>query len=294
MILKGSDNVKNKKKLLKEFVFITIGLIFIAAGLYFFLMQNNLAAGGVSGLAIIINKYIPVLNVGVIMLGLDTILYIIGFIFIGASFGFKSIYCSLTLAGLISIFDAFIPMNGPVVNDIFLNLVFGILVGAIGMAIVFNQNASTGGTDIIAKILNKYLHIDIGKGLLITDFTITVLAIAAFGPVIGMYSLLGVIINGFVIDYIIGGLNIIKKVEIVSEKGLEIQKFIIEELERGATLYDAKGAYTLEKKEIITTVLGKKEFLKLKNFIKEIDPKAFIITYHVHEILGNGFTRLKD
>ncbi|WP_291561602.1 MULTISPECIES: YitT family protein [unclassified Clostridium] len=286
--------MNNKKKLLKEFIFITIGLIFLASGLYFFLMQNKIAAGGVSGLAIIINNYIPMLNVGIIMLGLDAILYIIGFIFIGASFGVKSIYCSLTLAGLISTFETFIPMKGPIANDIFLNLVFGILISAIGMAIVFNQNASTGGTDIIAKILNKYLHIDIGKGLLITDFIITVLAIAAFGPLIGMYSLLGVIINGFTIDYVIGGFNVIKKIEIVSEKGLEIQRFIIEDLERGATLYDAKGAYTLEKKEIITTVLGKKEFLRLKNFIKEIDPKAFIITYHVHEILGNGFTELKE
>ncbi|WP_454052959.1 YitT family protein [Clostridium sp. Marseille-Q7071] len=286
--------MNNKKKLLKEFIFITIGLIFLASGLYFFLMQNKIAAGGVSGLAIIINNYIPMLNVGIIMLGLDAILYIIGFIFIGASFGVKSIYCSLTLAGLISTFEIFIPMKGPIANDIFLNLVFGILISAIGMAIVFNQNASTGGTDIIAKILNKYLHIDIGKGLLITDFIITVLAIAAFGPLIGMYSLLGVIINGFTIDYVIGGFNVIKKIEIVSEKGLEIQRFIIEDLERGATLYDAKGAYTLEKKEIITTVLGKKEFLRLKNFIKEIDPKAFIITYHVHEILGNGFTDLRE
>lgn len=286
--------MNNRKRLLKEFIFITIGLIFLASGLYFFLMQNKIAAGGVSGLAIIINNYIPILNVGTIMLGLDAILYIIGFIFIGASFGVKSIYCSLTLAGLISTFETFIPMKRPIANDIFLNLVFGILISAIGMAIVFNQNASTGGTDIIAKILNKYLHIDIGKGLLITDFIITVLAIAAFGPLIGMYSLLGVIINGFTIDYVIGGFNVIKKVEIVSEKGLEIQRFIIEDLERGATLYDAKGAYTLEKKEIITTVLGKKEFLRLKNFIKEIDPKAFIITYHVHEILGNGFTELKE
>lgn len=286
--------MNNKKRLLKEFIFITIGLIFLASGLYFFLMQNKIAAGGVSGLAIIINNYIPILNVGTIMLGLDAILYIIGFIFIGASFGVKSIYCSLTLAGLISAFEIFIPMKGPIANDIFLNLIFGILISAIGMAIVFNQNASTGGTDIIAKILNKYLHIDIGKGLLITDFIITVLAIAAFGPLIGMYSLLGVIINGFTIDYVIGGFNVIKKVEIVSEKGLEIQRFIIEDLERGATLYDAKGAYTREKKEIITTVLGKKEFLRLKNFIKEIDPKAFIITYHVHEILGNGFTELKE
>jgi len=186
------------------------------------------------------------------------------------------------------------PMSGPVTDDILINLIFGIIVGAIGMAIVFNKNASTGGTDIIAKILNKYMHLDIGKGLLIADLVVTLLALMAFGATIGMYSLLGVIINGLTVDSAIQGLNIIKKIEIVSTKGELIRKFIIEELDRSATLYDAKGAYSMSNREVITTVLGKREFIRLKNYIKEIDPKAFIITYNVHEILGEGFTDLME
>ncbi|EQB86016.1 uncharacterized membrane-anchored protein YitT (DUF2179 family) [Clostridium punense] len=282
------------KKTIYEYIMITIGLLLVAAGVYFFLIPNDLAAGGVTGLAMVINYYFPVLNVGAIMLVLNVILFIIGFIFIGSGFGIKTIYSSLMLSFMISMMEELFPMAGPITNDIFINLIFGILVGAIGMAIVFNQNASTGGTDIVAKILNKYVHLEIGKGLLLADLLVTLLAIAAFGATVGMYSLLGVIINGFTVDSAIQGLNIIKKVEIVSSKGAEIKNFIIKELDRSATLYDAKGAYSLQNKEVITTVLGKREVIRLKNYIKEIDPKAFIITYNVHETLGEGFTDLME
>lgn len=285
--------MKLNKKIVKEFIFITIGLIFVASGLYFFLVPNELAAGGVSGLAIVINKYIPKLSVPVIMLATDAVLYVLGFIFIGKSFGVKSLYCSILLPTFMTILGVIFPLSKPLVNDLFLNLVFGILIGAVGMGIIFNQNSSTGGTDIVAKILNKYLNLEIGKALLITDFIITLFALFTFGPLIGMYSLLGVVMNGFIVDYIIEGFNILKKVEIVSNKGDEIKRFIMEDLDRGATLYYAKGAYTLENKEVITTVLDKKEFIKLKNFIKEIDPQAFVMIYNVHETLGNGFNTLQ-
>ncbi|MGG7164230.1 YitT family protein [Clostridium ihumii] len=277
------------KKLFKELFFITIGLIFLAAGLSIFLVPNNLAAGGISGIAIVVNNYIPALSVPVIMLGLDVILYIIGFIFIGASFGVKSIYCSLMLPTLMAVIPKVLGLNGPIVDDLLINLVFGIIIGAVGMGIIFNQDASTGGTDIIAKILNKYLRLDIGKGLLITDFSVTLMAVAAFGPMIGMYSLLGVIINGFTVDYIIDGFNVIRKVEIVSSENEKIKKFIMEELGRGATVYEAKGAYTEERKQVLTAVMDKKEFIKLRGYIRENDKNAFVIIYNVHETLGEGF-----
>jgi len=282
------------KKILKEYILITIGIALVAAGFYFFLVPNDLAVGGVSGLAMIINWYIPGLSIGGIMLVLNVILFIVGFIFIGSSFGVKTIYSSLGLSGMIWALEKLFPMSGSITNDLFLELIFGILIGAVGMGMVFNQNASTGGTDIIAKILNKYFHLDIGKALLIADFFVTMLAGIAFGPKIGMYALLGVIINGFTIDAVIAGMNICKKIEVVSSKGEEVKKFIIEELGRGATLYAAKGAYTNEEKEIITTVLDKKQFIKLKIYIKEIDKKAFIITYNVHEILGEGFKDISE
>lgn len=282
------------EKIIKEYTLITIGLALVTIGFYFFLVPNNLAVGGVSGLAIIINLYIPTLTIGAIMLVLNVILFIIGFIVIGSSFGVKTIYSSVGLSGMVWVLETFFPISGSITNDLFLELIFGILIGAVGLGMVFNQNASTGGTDILAKILNKYFHLDIGKALLFADFFITILAVIAFGPKIGMYAMLGVIINGFTIDAVIAGMNICKKVEVVSTKGEEVKRFIIEELGRGATLYTAKGAYTNEDKEIITSVLGKKQFIKLRNYIKEIDKKAFIITYNVHETLGEGFKDINE
>lgn len=282
------------KKEIKDYIVITFGLVLIAMGIHFFLVPHNLAAGGLTGLAMVINHYIPVLSIGTIMLIGNVFFLIIGFIFIGKAFGTKTIYASLMLSIIISILEKIAPVSEPISQDILLNLIFGILIGAIGMAIVFNKNASTGGTDIPAKILNKYAHLDIGKGLLIIDFIVTMLAIIAFGATTGMYALLGVIINGSVVDFVIDGLNITKRIEIMSSKTEEIRKFIIEELDRSATIYRAVGAYNLEKSDVLVTVLGKKEFIKLKNFIKEVDPSAFIITHNVHEVLGEGFGNILD
>lgn len=278
-----------KKGLIKEYFIITFGLILVAAGIHFFLVPHNLAAGGLTGLAMVINYYFPALSIGVLMFIGNIFFFVIGFIFIGKGFGVKTIYSSLMLSVIIAIFEKVMPVTKPISEDILINLIFGILIGAIGMAIVFNENASTGGTDIPAKILNKYFNVEIGKGLLIIDFIVTGLAVIAFGATTGMYALLGVIVNGTVVDYVIDGLNITKRIEIISSDCESIRKYIIEDLERSATLYRAVGAYNLEERDVIVTVMGKKEFIKLKNHIKSIDPRAFIITHNVHEVLGEGF-----
>jgi len=274
---------------IKDYLNITLGLIFIAVGINFFLIPHNLAAGGLSGLAMVINHYFPAVGVGIIMIIGDMFFFIIGFIFIGKSFGVKTVYSSLMLSTMISLLEWAIPMSEPISNDILISLIFGILLSALGMAIVFNRGAATGGTDIPAKILNKYAHLDIGKGLLIIDFMVTILAAITFGITTGLYAILGVILNGYIIDFIIDGFNIIKRVEVVSGKSEEIRQFIINELSRSATIYRAVGAYDLKESDVIVTVLGKKEFIKLKSFIKEIDSTAFIITHNVHEVLGEGF-----
>lgn len=277
----------NKK--VREYILITIGMTMVAAGIYYFLVPNNLAVGGVSGLAIIIGNFIPALPVGLVMLILNVILFIVGFLIIGPSFGFKTIYASLGLSGMIWFFQRFLPISKPITEDLLLVLLFGIGISGIGMAIVFNQNASTGGTDIIAKIINKFFHIDMGKALLMADFLITLLAGLTFGAQAGMYALLGVIINGFVIDSFINGWNISKQVTIISSKGEEIKEFIINRLERGITIYDAKGAYSGQSKEVLITIMSRREFIKLKTFIKDIDSRAFITVSDIHEVLGEGF-----
>lgn len=276
-------------KKFREYLLITVGYILVALSLELFLVPNKIAAGGVSGIAIIINHIIPILDVGLLMLAMNVILFIIAFIVIGNKFGGKSIYASLGLSGSIWIMDKLRLYDYVVTKDLLLASIFGTLLSGIGMAMVFNQNASTGGTDILAKILNKFFHLDIGKALLSVDFIVTLFAAAIFGADVGMYALLCVIINGFVIDNVIEGLNTVKEIMILSSKPEEISRYIIDELDRGCTIFHGKGGFSSKSVDILYTVLGRKQFIKLKKFIKEIDNRAFITVSEAHEVLGEGF-----
>ncbi|WP_026893587.1 YitT family protein [Clostridiisalibacter paucivorans] len=275
---------------IKEYIIITIGIIIVAFGLTYFLVPSKLAVGGVTGLALVVNSIFPNISIGAIMITVNILLFIVGFALIGPQFGAKTIYASFGLSGMVWIIDTFAPMKEPLTDDLLINLFYGILISAIGMAIVFFQNASTGGTDIVAKILNKYFHINIGKALLLSDFLITLMAGMAFGIKLGMYALLGVIMNGFLIDNVIEGFNIKKNVYIVSNYPKEIKKFIIEELDRGVTLYIAEGGYTEEPKYVIMAVMSKRQYILLRKYVKDIDNKAFILVSNVHEVLGEGFS----
>lgn len=279
---------------IREYILITLGSLLVAVGIYYFLVPSNLAAGGVSGLAMVIGRFAPGLPIGLMMLGMNIILFIIAFLFLGSGFGAKTIYSSLSLSGIIWLLERVFPISNPITGDMLIELIFGIMISAIGMGIIFNQNASTGGTDIIAKIINKYLHIDIGKSLLLSDFIITLLAALAFDARTGMYALLGVVMNGFVIDTVIEGLNISKQVMIISAQPDAIKTFILDELGRGATVYTARGAFTDTDKEIITTTIGRKEVVKLKNFVKQVDKRAFMTIINAHETLGEGFKDIGD
>ena len=276
-------------KRIKHFFYLNIGLLLVAAGIYYFLVPSDLAAGGVSGLAMVLNKYFSNLPIGALMLFMNFILFIIAFFIFGKNFATRTIYSSFTLSGIIIVFERFFPIKSPLTQDIFIQLIFGVLLSGIGMAIVFNQNSSTGGTDIIAKIINKFFHVPIGKAILLVDFIVTLSAALTFGIRIGMYSLLGVIINGYVIDHVIEGFNVSENVVVISKESEKIKAYIIDTLSRGSTIYAAKGAFTNEDKEVITTILSQKEFIRLRNYISGIDPKAFITVSRVHEALGEGF-----
>ena len=278
------------KNRFKEYFFITIGVFLVAISVVFFFQPNNIAAGGTTGIAIVINNYFPSLSVGFLMLVMEVFLYIIAFIAIGNKFGAKTIYSGCMLAGIIWLLEKLNFMGGKAItNDLLLASLFGVLISAIGMGIVFNQNASTGGTDILAKIINKFVHIEIGKALLIVDFVVVLLAGASFGIEKGMYALLSVVINGFTIDAVIEGLNMSKQVMIISKKDKEISEFIIRKLDRGCTVFHGKGVYSGEPTCILYTVLSRKEFIKLKQHITEVDRRAFITVNDAHEVLGNGF-----
>lgn len=281
-----------KRESIKEFALITIGIFLVAISVVYFFEPNNIAAGGITGLAIVINHYIPFISIGPLVLMMDAILFIVALIVLGAKFGAKTIYSSFLLSTSMWIMQTFIPIN--ITNDLILATIFGTLVSAVGMAIVFNANASTGGTDIIAKILNKFFHIEIGKSLLIVDFLVTLLGAVTFGINIGLYGLLAVIINGVVIDNIIAGFKTKSEITIISEKNKEISKFILDDLERGCTFIKGIGGFTGKDTSILYTVLDRNEFIKLKNKIKEIDKNAFITVGEVHEVMGEGFIGIDE
>ncbi|QAA33304.1 YitT family protein [Clostridium manihotivorum] len=279
--------MKNK---IKDFILLFIGSVLVAVGTYFFLAPNKIAAGGISGAAIIINNLIPKLPIGGLMMSMEVVLFLLGIIIIGPFFGGKTIFCSFSISGLILIFEELFPKVQPINNDILVQLIFGVLICGVGMGIVFNQNASTGGTDIIAKIINKYFNISIGNSLLAADIIVTVAATSVFGLNVGIYSILGVIINCTLIDKVINTLNTYKQVAIISSEGEEIKRYIMDVLERSATIYYAKGAYNNNESEVITTILSRKQFQQLKQFIADIDDRAFITINEVNEVLGEGFT----
>lgn len=281
-----------KRESIKEFALITIGIFLVAISVVYFFEPNNIAAGGITGLAIVINHYIPFISIGPLVLMMDAILFIVALIVLGAKFGAKTIYSSFLLSTSMWIMQTFIPIN--ITNDLILATIFGTLISAVGMAIVFNANASTGGTDIIAKILNKFFHIEIGKSLLIVDFLVTLLGAVTFGINIGLYGILAVIINGVVIDNIIAGFKTKSEITIISEKNKEISKFILDDLERGCTFIKGIGGFTGKDTSILYTVLDRNEFIKLKNKIKEIDKNAFITVGEVHEVMGEGFIGIDE
>lgn len=281
-----------KKKNIKEFALITIGILLVAISVVYFFEPNNIAAGGITGLAIVINHYIPFISIGPLVLMMDAVLFVIALIVLGAKFGAKTIYSSVLLSVSMWLMQTFIPIN--ITNDLMLATIFGTLISAGGMAIVFNANASTGGTDIIAKILNKFFHIEIGKSLLMVDFLVTLLGAITFGINMGLYGLLSVIINGVVIDNIIAGFKTKIEITIISDKNKDISKFILNDLERGCTFIKGVGGFTGKDTALLYTVLDRSEFIKLKNKIREIDKNAFITVGEVHEVMGEGFMGIDE
>lgn len=281
-----------KTEKIKEYSIITFGIAIVAFAIEYFYAPNNIAAGGVTGIAIIVNAVMPNLSIGAISFVLNALLFIVAIIFIDSKFGVKTIYASLGLSVMIWIIEKFLNPIA-ITHDLLMATIFGALISAIGMALVFNENASTGGTDILAKMLNIFFHLDIGKALLIVDFVITLASAFVFSVDVALYSSLSVILLGVLIDKVIEGFNSCKSIFIISKNNYEISRYIIDTLDRGCTFLTGVGAYTGKENNILYAVLSRNQFIKLKKFIKEVDPEAFITVGEVHEVLGEGFNDLK-
>lgn len=280
------------KEQLKEYILSTIGVLLTALGLVIFFIPNNIAAGGASGISMILHKFIPAIPVGVWMYIINILLFLLGVILVGKDFSFKTIYSTFALNFFIDLFDRILDIPKYSGSDLMLAVFFGTILASIGMAITFANNSSTGGTDIIAKIISKYFHTPIGTTLLMIDFAIGITAGFTFDLRIGMYALLAIIMNGVTIDFVLKGLELSATLLIISNKIDDIKKYILEHMERGATILKAKGAYSGKDLDVLYVALKRRELGEILNVIKHIDKDAFVIVTEARYVLGEGFRKI--
>lgn len=287
---------KNNKLTLKTWLFMNLGVLLMAIGIYFFKAPNGFATGGVSGVAIILANVFPVLTQSVYMMIINVLLLIVGVIVLGRECGLLTIYCSLMLSLENWLFETLIPLSTPLTAYPLLELVYAVLLTGVGSAIIFKCRASSGGTDIVALVLKKYTSMNVGTALLCTDFLIAAMTFIRFGeqgitidPQTGLFSLLGLFAKVFVVDDIIDSINLCKSFTIITVKPDEINDYILKEIKHGVTVISAHGAYTGENKTVLMTVCRRSEAIRLRKMVYEIDPGAFMIITKTSEIMGKGF-----
>lgn len=273
----------------KDFWLLNAGTLLVAAGVYFFKFPNNFSTGGVSGISLILSALLKNYTPGTIILVINIALLIVGYLILGKSFGIKTAYATILMSGVIRILEIVWPMPAPLTDEPLLELMFAVMLPAFGSAILFNIGASTGGTDIVAMLLRRYTNTNIGVSLLTTDFVITLAAFVVFGPKTGLFSILGLGMKALVVDSAIENFNLCKYFTIVTTKPDPICAFIANQLHRGATTYDATGAFTHEHKTVVLTVLPRAPALLLQRYVREIDPESFIFITNTSGIIGKGF-----
>lgn len=273
----------NCKEVVWELFTLTAAVAIIAAAVYFFLVPSHASVSSISGLGIILTNFIP-LPLSVITMVLNVVLLIIGFITCGREFGTKTVYTSILLPVFIGIFERIFPNIGSLTKTQELDVLCYVLVVSVGLSILFNMNASSGGLDIVAKIMNKYLHIELGKAMSLAGMCVALSAVLVYDKKTVVLSVLGTYFNGIVVDHFIFGQNLKRRVCIITKYEEELRNFILHELHSGATIYDAIGAYNLDKRHEIITIVDKNEYQKLMNYINNLDPKAFITVYTVADM----------
>ena len=270
----------NYLEIIKETVILTVAVTIIAAAVYFFLVPSHASVSSISGLGIVLSNFVP-LPLSAITMILNVVLLVIGFITCGKEFGVKTVYTSVMLPLFLGLFEILFPNFGSMTDSQELDVLCYILVVSIGLSILFNRNASSGGLDIVAKIMNKYLHIELGKAMSLSGMCVALSAALVYDKKTVVLSILGTYFNGIILDHFIFDNNKKRRVCIITEKEEELRQFIIRDLHSGATIYEAIGAYNFEKHNEIITIVDKSEYQKLMNFINREDPKAFITVYNV-------------
>lgn len=271
------------KRTLKEFAVITFGALLAASAIYFFMLPSHVAVGSGSALAMVISNFIP-LPVSVITLVLNIFLLIIGFLLIGPEFGAKTVYTSIMIPVIMGVLEAVFPNFRSLTRDPLLDVLCYILVVGMAMAILFSNNASSGGLDIVAKILNKYLKMDLGSAVSLSGIVVALSSVLCYDTKTVVLSVLGTYFGGMIVDHFIFGLSIKRRVCVISSRIDEIKEFVLHQLHSGATLNEIVGAYDNQVRQEIITIVDKQEYRLLMDFVKKTDPRAFVTVYSVNEI----------
>ena len=279
-ILKKELNVRD---LMTEALILTVAMTIIATSVYFFLVPSHASISSISGLGIVLSNFVP-LPLSTITMIFNVVLLVIGFFTCGKEFGVKTVYTSILLPVLLGVFEKLFPGSESLTGSQELDVICYILVVSVGLSILFNRNASSGGLDIVAKIMNKYLHMDLGKAMSLSGMCVALSAALVYDKKTVVLSILGTYFNGIVLDHFIFDHNIKRRVCIITKKEEELRNFIINDLHSGATVYEAIGAYNMEKHREIITIVDKSEYQRLMNYMNNEDPKAFVTVYHVSDM----------
>ncbi len=280
---------EKRKQWMREFGLLNLGTFLTAIGSYFFKFPNNFSTGGVTGLSVVLTHYFPNLSNGTIVSVINIALMVVGLVLLGKEFGFKTFYVTIAFSAMLKLFETVTPLTQPLTDQPFMELLFGVFLPAWGSAMLFNIGSSTGGTDIIAMVVKKYFKCHIGKALLVVDFFITVMTFVAFGPTTGLFSILGLVMRSFAVDFFLEEMNTYKSFTIITDHAEEIYQYITQVLHRGATIYHAEGVFEHSSKTIILTAQSKQQGIKLQEQIKKSDPHAFVLISNTSEIIGKGF-----
>ncbi len=295
-------NETKTSKLITDIIVIVIGAFLLAVGVYFFEIPNGFSCGGVTGISIILGKFLPI-STATILVILNVLLLVIGFIFIGKDTGFKTVFCSLLFSGFTWLLERFLPIADIVnkeaiegvqvtlTSEPLLELCYSVLLTGIASAVLFYRNASSGGSEIIALIIKKYSKLNDGTALLCADFLIAASAFFIFGPETGLFSLIGLFAKSFLIDGVIESLNVCKSFMIITSNPEPIVDYVLNVIDRAATTFDAVGGYSGQDKKVIMVICRRQEASKLKQKVHEFDKGAFITVQTTSEIIGKGFRR---
>lgn len=280
---KTNINPKITMDWVKEVIILTLGVAIASAAVFFFLIPSQASVSSIAGLSMVLSNFVP-LPISAITMILNVLLLIVGFFTCGKEFGAKTVYTSILLPVFLAIFERLLPNYKSMTGSPELDVLAYILLVSFGLSMLFNQNASSGGLDIVAKIMNKYLHMDIGRAMSLSGMIISLSSALVYDKKIVVLSVIGTFFNGMILDYFIFGQNLKRRVCIITKKEDELRNFILNELHSGATIYEAYGAYQMEKYREIITIVNKSEYQKLMNFISHVDPEAFVTIYTVSDV----------